>query len=234
MILGWVVLIAVLILLDWLGNPNRGGFRPKGDRPPRDRRARRAARTRKRLEDDAAVRATLRDAYGASSLRLSWTEEKESEVRTLDDSLVRADSDLVDAIEARSEEVTRPDPNRLLGDPLPNPDELGPTEEREPPTEPGPAPEPTARPAGWRVGDDPLALTAKGTEPTPATIRARAWKNHASHAVWDDDNRDRLRSGRPPVRVNPMTRRIERATVDTDTGLSSWANEPVDPFGDGP
>ena len=43
-VLGWVVLLAVLIALDWLGNPNRGTFRPKGDRPPRDRGTRRSTR----------------------------------------------------------------------------------------------------------------------------------------------------------------------------------------------
>ena len=247
MILGWIVLIAVLILLDWLANPNRGSFRPKGEHRPRDRRARREARARERLEDDASVRAALRDAYGASSLRLSWNEEKESEARGLDDSLVRPDSELVDAIDTRSREVDRLDPTRILGDPLPNPEELSPDEF--PPdgagadtSEPEPdeetelpaatrAAEPVPRAVGWRVGADPLSLTAKGAEPTPATVRARAWKNHAAHAVWDDENRDRLRNGRPPVRVNPMTGRTERATVDADTGRASWGSEPVDPFG---
>ena len=80
-IVGWVALILVVILLDWLGNPDRGGFRPKGDRPPRGFRIRYRQRRRMKLEEDAAVRATLRDAYGASSLRLTWTRALEDAVR---------------------------------------------------------------------------------------------------------------------------------------------------------
>ena len=80
-VLGWVLLITVLLVLDWLGNPNRGLFRPKGDRRVPDRRERRSRRRRTRAESDAAVRATLRDAYGASSLRLSWTRAREDAAR---------------------------------------------------------------------------------------------------------------------------------------------------------
>lgn len=255
MVLGWVVLSAALIVLDWLGNPNRGSFRPKGDRDIRDRKARRADRRRRRLESDAAVRATLRDAYGASSMRLSWSSDKEFEARMLDDALIVRDLDeRVGVVDVGSRDVTTVDYTVVEGDPLPNPTES-------PPPEPGrhdaeglsgldvdddigahsecaPGEDPAAeerdapaRPVGWRVGVDPLALTRRGTEPSAATVRARVWKNLATTSAWDDDNLERLRAGKPPRRRNPVTGRTERAVVDTDTGRASWGSEPVDPFG---
>ena len=117
-VLGWILLITAMIFLDWLGNPNRGGFRPKGERPGGDRDTRRAARARRRLEEDATVRAALRDAYGASSLRLTWTSEHEDNVRQIDDSLiVEADPDVV---EVGSREVVTANCAQVVGDPLPN------------------------------------------------------------------------------------------------------------------
>lgn len=90
-IVGWIILVAVLILLDWLGNPGRGGFRPTGDPRSPDRVTRRAERKRRRLEEDASIRATLRDAYGASSLRIGWDRNQEMRARELDDSLIVSD-----------------------------------------------------------------------------------------------------------------------------------------------
>ena len=104
-VLGWVLLITVLLVLDWLGNPNRGLFRPKGDRRVPDRRERRSRRRRTRAESDAAVRATLRDAYGASSLRLSWTRAREDAARRVDDSLVIREDTSDTMLDVASREV---------------------------------------------------------------------------------------------------------------------------------
>ena len=105
-VLGWVLLIGVLIVLDWLGNPNRGQFRPKGERRVRNRRERRAGRRRRRAERDAGVRSTLRDAYGASSLRLTWTRTREDAVRDADDALVVSDRlERDDVLEVASRQV---------------------------------------------------------------------------------------------------------------------------------
>lgn len=272
MVVGWVLLVGVLIVLDWLGNPNRGSFRPKGDRRIRPRGLRRVDRTRRRLEDDAAVRATLRDAYGASSMRLSWSGDKEAQVRAVDDSLVVRDLDeRVGVVDVGSRELPAIDYTAIDGDPLPNLEELEPTDDDEAPPPAGPdeseamaaaaddgdpadpdphdqdpedpdpggqdpdeedaAPDPVAeRPVGWRVGVDPLALTSRGTEPAPTTIRQRVWKNFGAQPGWDDDNLERLRAGKPPRRRNPITGKDERAIVDVDTGTASWGSEPIDPF----
>jgi len=230
-VLGWVVLLAVLIALDWLGNPNRGAFRPKGDRPPRDRLTRKAERSRRRLENDASVRAALRDAYGASSLRLTWTGDHESKVRQVDDALVVDENH--DAVEVGSREVTTIDRTIVTGDPLPNLDETPPADAEadiEAADDTATDSEPDERPRGWRVGGDPLSLTAKGGEPAPATIRTRVWKNYGASGGWGDDNRELLRAGKAPRRTNPITGRNERAVVDVDTGQASWGSEPIDPF----
>jgi hypothetical protein len=248
-ILGWVVLITVLIALDWLGNPNRGGFRPKGERPSRGRAARRAERRRRRLESDAAVRATLRDAYGASSLRLTWSGSQEDRARQVDDALVVVEP-VGDIVDASSREVVGLDHTAIIGDPLPNveedpPDVSGSLDEPDTSAEPeateatteidnDPSPIETVRPVGWKVGVDPLALTARGEEPAPATIRSRVWKNHGASGSWDPENLARLRAGKPPRRTNPMTGRVERASVDVTTGRATWGTEPVDPFADEP
>lgn len=136
-ILGWVVLIALLILLDWLADPSRGSFRPKGDRQAPDRATRRAERRRRRLEEDSSIRATLRDAYGASSLRLGWDREQEERARELDDALIVSDL-APHVVDTPSREVTGtspesepdggPEPDPIpQSDPIPEPDpESGP------------------------------------------------------------------------------------------------------------
>lgn len=267
-VVGWVVLLAILIALDWLGNPNRGSFRPKGERPPRDRATRRAERIRRRLEEDASVRAALRDAYGASSLRLTWTGDHETRARQLDDALIV--DEIADAVDVESREVATIDRTVVMGDPLPNvaeelpardddtedpadaetladseavadsddSDDSDDSEDRQAATDDGRDPEPgtpteeptPVRPRGWRVGTDPLALTAKGAEPAPATVRTRVWKNHGADGAWSEENRERLVAGKAPRRVNPITGRNERAVVDVDTGRASWGSDPVDPF----
>ncbi len=218
-ILGWIVLLAVLIVLDWLGNADRGIFRPKGERPSGSFRSRRLKRRRSRAERDASVRATLRDAYGASSLRLTWTRRQESAVREVDDTLVVADLLIGDeVVEVASREIATIMYTAVVGDPLPNPEER--------PPEPGPA----TPPRGWRVGIDPLALTPGGNSPKATTIRARVWKNHLATGGWTDVNVERLRAGRAPTRTNPISGCVETANVDISTGTASWGDEPLDPF----
>lgn len=220
-VLGWVVLLAVLIALDWLGNPNRGTFRPKGDRTPRDRGARRSTRARRRLEEDAAVRAALRDAYGASSLRFTWTSEHERRARLLDDALVVEER--VGTVDVASREIDRIDRTLVIGDPLPNLDERIDEKPGNVTADPGPA-------RGWNTGDDPLAPTARGSAPTPTTVRRRVWKNHADRGGWSAQNQTRLAAGKAPRRMNPLTGEQERAVVDLETGRASWGGDPVDPF----
>lgn len=165
------------------------------------------------------MRAALRDAYGASSLRLTWSTDQEARARQVDDALVVEER--ADTVEVASREVATIDRTLVIGDPLPNIDEA-------------PAATETASdikaPRGWKVGDDPLASTAKGTTPTAGTIRSRVWKNHGAGGAWDDENRARLSAGRPPQRTNPITGARERAVVDIETGRASWPGEPVDPF----
>ncbi len=221
-ILGWIVLLAVLIVLDWLGNPDRGGFRPKGERPVGNFRTRRLQRRRTKAQRDASVRSTLRDAYGASSLRLTWTRGEEDAVREIDDTLVTSDAFTDgEVVDVASREVAGLAYTAVVGDPLPNPDE-------EPP-EPEADAEPERVP-GWRVGVDPLALTRNGTQPSPATVRARVWKNFGAAGGFSPENLRRLRAGRAPTRTNPNTAETETARVDTATGTAFWGEEPIDPF----
>lgn len=218
-VLGWILLIVILIALDWLGNPNRGGFRPKGERPPRNRAQRRADRQRRRLENDASIRATLRDFYGASSLRLGWTRSREDRVRQLDDALIVDDRE-PRMVDVASHEVIGLDHTAVSGDPLPNVSE----------TDPPVVAEPEKPEVGWVAGEDPLRLTSRGAAPSAATVRRRVWKNHALEGSWGEENRSRLRAGRPPTRTNPLTGAVEKATVDVETGQASWGSEPYEPF----
>ncbi len=214
----WVVSMVVWIALDWLGNPNRGRFRPKGDRYEGTRPERREARRRQRAEDDAAIRATLRDAYGASSLRLAWNRKREAAAIDADEELVRPDP--------RPVPERDPDPV-LLGvfneagvEPL-----LGTYDPQRPfVVEP-------AMPRGrWRRGDDPLMLSRNGRPPSAATVRARVWKNHADDPMWGIANGDRMRNGKPPRRYNPLTGKAETAVVDLTTARPGWKGDLVDPF----
>ena len=215
----WVISMVVWIVLDWLGNPNRGRFRPKGDRFEGTRPERREARRRQRAEDDAAIRATLRDAYGASSLRLAWNKKREAA-----------------AIDA-DEELVRPDPRPLPPRPRRLPALLGVFNEAgvEPllgtydPDRPF-VPEPAMPRGRWQRGDDPLMLSRTGKPPSAATVRSRVWKNHADDAMWGTVNSDRMRNGKPPKRFNPVTGRSETAVVDLTTARPGWKGDLTDPF----
>ncbi len=251
-VLVWVAVIAAWLILDWLGNPNRGSFRPQSDRVDRERVPRREKRALRRDREDATVRTVLRDRYGRSSLRLHWSDDEEA-------SAVDADQDLV------TKSFSAAGLDRLAGEPPVESDDkvelydgwaddaeiLLTEDDKEPETEPPDdaeeievadeqQPEPTpagaARRAGWTIGDEPLAPTRSGNTPTATTVRARVWKNLAAvaddDANWDDDNRERMRSGKAPRRRNPVTGRPELAVVDTDTGNASWPDTALDPFGD--
>lgn len=217
----WVGVGSVWIILDWLSNPNRGAFRPVGRHTPRNLRTRWADRRRRRAQEDAAVRSTLRERYGRSSLRLFWSNRREEIAQA-------ADSDLVtDPLMA----AERPEPELhyepLLFDADLDP-EAGPTPEPEPETEPEIDPT-TIR--GWRVGVHPLALTRAGKTPTAATIRSRVWKNLADISSDIDTNTtQRLMAGKPPKRLNPSTGKTETAKVDLASALPYWPGETTDEF----
>jgi hypothetical protein len=215
----WVLSMIVWIVLDWAGNPNRGRFRPKGDRFEGTRVERREARRRQRAEDDAAIRATLRDAYGASSLRFAWNKQREAA-----------------AIDA-DEELVRPDPRPLPAAPPRQPALLGVFNEAG--VEPllgtfdpdRPFVVEAAMPRGrWRRGSDPLMLSRTGKPPSAATVRARVWKNHADASMWGPVNTDRMRNGKAPRRYNPLTGEAETAVVDLTTAQPGWKGELLDPF----
>ncbi len=221
-IMAWVLCGVVWVGLDWLGNPNRGSFRPKGDQYFGTRRERREARRLKRAEDDAAVRSTLRDAYGASSLRVLWNKRREAEVISADELLVRGDPLPPRRRRRRLSRIPELDDHA----PLLRPEAMLATyDEHQPPTLPMPLPR-----GRWRVGGNPLMLNRKGGEPSVATIRSRVWKNRAGESVWGEPNQARMREGKAPRRRNPVSGRIETATVDHTTAIHHWRSDAVDPF----
>jgi hypothetical protein len=69
----WAGVVLVWLILDWVGNPNRGRFRPQGPRRARGIRGRISAWRNNRDASDADIRETLRAVYGKSSLRLGWS-----------------------------------------------------------------------------------------------------------------------------------------------------------------
>lgn len=214
----WVIAGAIWIVLDWLGNTSRGRFVPKGDQYDGTRAERLEARRRQRAEDDAAVRSTLRDAYGTSSLRVTWTTAHETVAIDADNQLVR------------------PDPRRPSAS-LREPVRLGTFSESgvEPllgtfdPDMPFVV-EATMPRGRWSVGANPLMLSRSGKPPTAATLRARVWKNHAGDPMWGAANQERMRAGRPPHRHNPLTGKVETAVVDLRTARPGWKGELLDPF----
>ncbi len=220
-VLVWVICGTVWLALDWLGNPNRGVFRPKREQIEGTWRARRSVRRLKRAEGDAAVRSTLRDAYGASSLRALWNRKQEAEVLKADEHLVRG--------------FPLPRKKRLWHSFLPELDENDPVLRRDnflptfDPEHPPGLPMPPQR-GRWRPGLDPLMLSRSGATPVAATVRSRVWKNRAGEPVWGETNQSRMRSGKPPRRRNPVTGKTEVAAVDLATGLPFWRGHPVDPF----
>ena len=217
----WAIAAGVWVVLDWMSNPNRGRFRPKRDVVEGTFAQRRAARRRARAEHDAAVRATLRDAYGASSIRFTWDRRQESDILEADDALVR--------------------PSPYGTPPKPPPDvHLGELTE-----EPTGGIEPLlstfdpdsefvirgARPQGrWKLGEDPRMLNRSGKVPSASTIRSRLWKNHSTDVVWGDTNQARMRSGKPAQRWNPLTGQTETATADPIAAAVAWRDSAVDPF----
>jgi len=220
-IMAWVLAGLVWLALDWLGNPNRGSFHPKGDQYFGTWRERRDARRLKRAEEDAAVRSTLRDAYGASSLRVLWNKRREAEVIDADEMLVRG-TPLPPRRRRRVSRIPELDTQSL---PLRLEVVLATYDEDHPPALTMPLPR-----GRWKVGGSPLMLNSKGDPPTAATVRSRVWKNRADEFVWGEANQARMRSGKPPRRRNPLDGRIEIATVDRDSATPRWRSVAVDPF----
>lgn len=216
----WASAIVIWISLDWVGNPNRGRFRPNGEQVDGTRRERRTARIRQRAEDDAAVRSTLRDAYGSSSLRVTWNRAREAAAIEADEMLVRPDPTVTASPEPTlwtslpwfRDEFQADEP--LLGTWTGDPFVAHP-----------------AMPRGrWRRGDDPWMLSPTGRPPTAATVRSRVWKNHAESDAWGAANRDRMGRGRPPRRYNPITGVVEFGIVDLRSARPGWRDDPPDPF----
>jgi len=85
----WVVVVVVWLLLDRLGEPSIGRFRPQRERqiPARSRKGR---RRRRRARRDTDVRTVLRTEYGKSSLRREWDETEESAALAADDDAIAA------------------------------------------------------------------------------------------------------------------------------------------------
>ncbi|ATW25296.1 LysM peptidoglycan-binding domain-containing protein [Candidatus Formimonas warabiya] len=81
--------------------------------------------------------------------------------------------------------------------------------------------------AGWKVGDDIYAPTAKGNAPSWSTVRQRFWKNEAAKAnssdIYGAENIDRMRRGLAPQRYNPDKGAMESMEL---------SHEPI-PFRDG-
>ena len=96
---------------------------------------------------------------------------------------------------------------------------------------------------GWSPGDDIYNLTQNGSEPSPATVRSRFWKNvgvSAGASIFGVKNVERLREGKPPQRRNPRTSKYETMKVhllsyedgEGRTPIPNWPNSSVDPYGD--
>ena len=207
-------MVLIWIALDWLGNPNRGGFKPQGPRRGRGLAGRWQAFRQSRELSEIDVRETLRTAYGRSSLRIMWSRLDETTATAFDEArlpevprLVESgtvvlhrppalDDDTVDVFEARVTSQSVPS-------------------------------------ARWRVGLDPLLPIGKNA-PSARTVRSRAWKNLARTHVGalGAANRDRAARGAPPRRWNPVTARNETARLANENGefVITWSDRGIDPF----
>ncbi len=230
-VLVWALAGVVWIVLDWLANPNRGGFKPTRDRRARGFKARRAHRRIKKAQRDAAVRATLRDAYGVSSLRSVWSRDREARSLAADNRLVhelppsayprRKRKLLIRLREHRPADhgaqtkvllatLDGDDPAILADGSAGSPEPL--------------------RPRGrWRLGLDPLMLSPDGRPPNPRTLRSRVWKNCADRPIWGVENRARMSAGKPPVRWHPIHGE-QTAFVNLMSTQPCWPDTSFDPF----
>ena len=200
------------------------GPRATGSRASRAER-RREARRRQRAEDDAAIRATLRDAYGASSLRLD----------------VESSAARNSAIDA-DEELVRPDPETGASSPTKRSPRCSACSTR-PASSPCSAPidpdrpfvvEPAMPRGRWRRRRRPDDAEPKTGKPPTCRHRAgsRLEEPRRRTPMWGRVNRDRMRNGKPP-RVD-STRSLGKA----ETGGRStspppspgWKGDLVDPF----
>ena len=94
---------------------------------------------------------------------------------------------------------------------------------------------------GWSPGGYIYNLKQNGTEPSPSTVRVRFWKNvgvAAGSALFGSKNVARLRDGKPPLRHNPRTGKIETMKVfllsyeegKGATPIPHWPTNTIDPF----
>jgi hypothetical protein len=208
---GWAAAVSVWLILDWLGNPNRGRFRAEGPLRSRGIRGRIVAWRVERDHHDAEVREALRATYGRSSLRLSWSNLDETTATaydeahlspvprllelgaesSVDEPTLRTDAleqtwDGSDGVEIDLTET----PAIRTAHATPPPD-IDLTETPAVHTAAvvvshraavAVAERPEAEPEnGWRLGDDPTSLTPAGAAPTRTTVRSRAWKNAARY-----------------------------------------------------
>lgn len=216
----WAGAGAVWIILDWLGNPSRGSFRPTGRRRLGSHRSRQAERLRQRAEGDAAIRATLRDKYGQSSLRLTWNQQRE--LRSIE-----ADSELItDPYHAARRLPDLEFEPVLLEAEFEDPESAPPFEPAAEVAVPVEKPPPTR----WKRGDDVLVATRNRARPPAATVRSRVWKNHSKRVGWGAANATRMAAGKPPRRFNPLSGKVETAKVDVGVGRPYWSDVAIDPF----
>lgn len=219
----WGLVIVTWIALDWLGNPNRGTFRPQGPRRGRGLIGRWRATWHAREVSNTEVRETLRTAYGRSSLRLRWSPMEETTTTAYD--------------EARLPEIPRIlDPSVVVVKRPPVlTDEFAPIYDDEDDTIDLRDRE---RADGndadrWRIGRDPL-LPIGGRPPSRRTVRSRTWKNLAATGLGGvgDSNVERARKGTPPRRWNPVVGRLESARLSGNNGTTAvaWSHAGIDPF----
>ncbi len=122
--LGWIVVVALAVFLDWAGNSQRGRFRPAGERT-RGRAERQAVRQRWEADRDRRRRAALaasptwrerrRAARTPTAPAAAMSEDDEAAVRRVLDRLARKEQDRghgTDDAAPRAHLAPDPDPDR--------------------------------------------------------------------------------------------------------------------------
>ncbi|MEC8974659.1 MAG: hypothetical protein VX725_02740 [Actinomycetota bacterium] len=100
----------------------------------------------------------------------------------------------------------------------------------------------TLRLRGWTPGGYIYNLTQDGKEPSPATVRARYWKNVSAAAgstIFGAQNIERMKDGKPPQRRNYQSGKNEMMRISPksfeeaggEIPIPYWPSSAVDPFG---